>query len=107
LVYSISVQNNSAYALNGAQIRLTLPASLSYPTIAPATTLQGSDVVYTLGRLAPGVQQIIQIKTRVSATATPGTVLTTGASITSGTALPVSTNIVNTKVVKVPGLPIL
>jgi hypothetical protein len=105
LVYSVNLENKSAYSLNGTQVRLTLPAGLTYVGGAGAT-VQGSDVVVTLGRLAAGTQQVIQVKTRVASTATPGSVLSTVAAVTSGTALPVSTNTVSTKVVVAPALPL-
>jgi hypothetical protein len=68
-------------------------------------TVQGSDAVFTAGRLAPGAEQIIQIKTRVAANAPVGTSITVSASLTSGTAQLVAANSISTKVVQVPGLP--
>jgi hypothetical protein len=57
--------------------------------------------------VAAGAQQVVQVKTRVAATATPGTTISAIADVTSGTALPVTTNSVSTKIVSVPGLPLL
>lgn len=106
LVYSVTLQNNSPYSLNGTQVRLTLPSALVYAGTLDSTTIQGSDVVTTIGRLGAGAQTVVQIKTRVSASAGRGSSLSATASINSGTALPVVTNTVTTKVVSVPGLPI-
>jgi uncharacterized repeat protein (TIGR01451 family) len=105
-VYSVNLENNSPYSLNGTQVRITLPASLSYVSGTGAATVQGSDVVVTLGRLAAGAQQVIQLKTRVAPTATAGTLIQTVVAVTSGTALPVTTNTVSTKVVAAPALPL-
>jgi hypothetical protein len=69
--------------------------------------VQGDEVVATLGRLAPGNQQILQIKTRVTANASAGSEIAVGGSLVSGTAFPVALNATTTKVVKVPGLPAL
>jgi uncharacterized repeat protein (TIGR01451 family) len=108
LVYSVVINNNSAYALNGTQVRLTLPANLSLAdAISDTLTLQGSEVVSTVGRLAPGTQQVVQIKTRVAANAPVGSQISASAALLSGTALPVTGNSVSTKVVNVPGFPAL
>jgi uncharacterized repeat protein (TIGR01451 family) len=107
LVYSVSINNDGSTALNGAQVRMTLPSTLTFAGLpTDPVTLQGADAVYTVGRLAPGAQQIIQIKTRVAGNARAGTLITPSASLTSGTAEPVAANSVTTKVVQVPGLPI-
>jgi uncharacterized repeat protein (TIGR01451 family) len=107
LVYSIVVNNNSTFALNGTQVRLTIPSTLVFAgSIGDSLTQQGSDIVATLGRLAPGAQQIVQIKTRVSGNAAPGAHIIASASLVSGTALPVTANSATTNIVQAPGLPI-
>ncbi len=106
LVYSVLLQNGSAYALNGTQVRLTMPANVSLTGALDNATVQGGDIVLTLGRLAAGSQQVIQVKTRVAPGTPRGTQLTAAASVTSGTALPVATNSVSTTVVQVPSLPV-
>ena len=107
LVYSVVVNNNSTYSLNGAQVRLTIPSSVTLASSPSDTlTLQGSDVVATIGRLAAGTQQVVQIKTRVASNAATGSQITASASLASGTALPLTTNSVTTNVVRVPGLPV-
>jgi uncharacterized repeat protein (TIGR01451 family) len=107
LVYTLSVQNNGPTALNGTQLRLTMPSTLTFAGLATdPVTVQGSDAVFTVGRLAPGTQQIVQIKTRVAAGTPTGTLITASASLTSGTAQPLAGNSAPTRVVNVPGLPL-
>ena len=106
LVYTLLLSNNGNTPLNGSQVRLTMPSVLTFggsPT--DPVTVQGSDTVFTAGRLAPGEQQIIQIKTRVASNAPAGMLITPSASLTSGTAQPVAASSITTKVVTVPGLP--
>jgi len=106
VVYTVTIKNSGTIALNGAQLRLTLPSTLTFAGLpTDPVTVQGSDAVFTFGRLAPGTQQIVQIKTRVAAHAPVGTVITAGASLTSATAEPVAANVAATNVVQVPGLP--
>lgn len=100
LVYSIVLTNNATTALNGAQVRLTPSSSAVFAgTTSDTVTVQGSEIVATIGRLAPGVQQEIQIQTRVASNASPGSTITTNASLSSATALPIATNAVTTTVV--------
>ncbi|MBV8709124.1 MAG: metallophosphoesterase family protein [Acidobacteriaceae bacterium] len=106
LVYSVVISNNSAYALNGTQVRLTRPSNLSLAdTLSDTLTLQGNEIVSTIGRLMPGTQQVIQIKTRVAANAAVGSQINASASLASGTALPVAANSVATRIVNVPSPP--
>ena len=99
LVFSVTVKNNSPYALNGTQVRLALPAGVTYSGTSDLTTIQGKDVVSTVGRLAPGAVQTLQISTTVSDSAKRGTVMWSAAAVTSGTALPVNSNVVSISVV--------
>jgi uncharacterized repeat protein (TIGR01451 family) len=108
LVFTIVAANHGNVALNGTQIHLTLPAALTFAgTTSETMTVQGNDVVVTLGRLAPGNQQIVQVKTRVTANAFTGTTIAVNGSLVSGTAQPVALNSTTTTVAKVPGLPAL
>ena len=68
-------------------------------------TVQGTELVYTIGRLAAGAQQVVQIKTRLSSGAASGTVMTASASLTSATAQPLALNTAATRVVRVAALP--
>lgn len=106
LVYSILVSNSASTALNGAQVRLTPSSNAVFDGASSDTlTLQGGDIVATIGRLAPGAQQVIQIKTRVASNVGTGSKITASASLTSGTALPIATNSVSTNVVQAARLP--
>ncbi len=106
LVYSLVVSNNGTLALNGTQARITLPANVTFADAASDfLTVQGNEVVSTIGRLAPGAQQVLQIKTRIAAGAATGSQVTASASLISGTALPVTANSVTTKIVNVPRFP--
>ena len=83
-----------------------MPSMLTFAGLPTDTvTVQGADAVFTLGRLAPGTQQVVQIKTRVASNAPSGMLITPSAFLTSGTAQPVAANSTTTKVVEVPGLP--
>jgi len=96
--YTVALRNDSAYALNGAQVRFRLPHSLSFTgTTTDAVTQQGEDIVLTLGRLAVGAEQTVQIPVTVSSGA-HHEVLPARAHLHSSTALPVETNVVFTKV---------
>jgi uncharacterized repeat protein (TIGR01451 family) len=107
LVYTFSIRNNGTTALNGTQLRLTIPSALTFAgQSTDPVTLQGADVVFTVGRLAPGTHQNVQIKTRVADGTPNGTLINASASLTSGTAQPVAGNSMTTRVVNVPGLPV-
>lgn len=106
LVYSILLTNNSTTAMNGTQVRLTPSSNTVFTgTTSDTLTIEGSDIVATIGRLAPGAQQEIQIQTRVAANAAMGSKVTASASLTSGTALPITSNAVTTNVITAPKLP--
>ena len=87
--YTVTVKNHSQYSLNGTQVRLTLPGEAAFAgTAGPTTTVQGCEVVVTIGRLASGSEQTVSV---------PVTVTGRGridgfAAVTSATALPVFTN---------------
>ena len=97
--YSTSIRNNGTTPLNGTQIRLTVPFGVT--SAAPATdpvTVQGSDIVYTIGRLAPGSEQTVQINVQITDDDKHVDMIRTQVSVTSGTAEPVAGNSVTTKV---------
>jgi uncharacterized repeat protein (TIGR01451 family) len=98
LTYTVRLRNNSQYPLNGTQVRLALPASVSFAgTAGGATTLQGNEVVITIGHLGTGAEQTISIPVSV-APESHGRI-EAFAAVTSSTALPVSTNGVATIVI--------
>jgi uncharacterized repeat protein (TIGR01451 family) len=97
LTYTLRLKNNSQYSLNGTQVRLSLPNNVSFAgTPGNTITLQGNEVVVTVGRLANGTEQTISIPTMVSSDAR-GRIEVHGAA-TSSTALPFFINSVTTNV---------
>ena len=97
LTYTVRLKNNSQYSLNGTQVRLLLPNNVVFAgTPGDTITLQGNEVVVTVGRLATGGEQSISIPTVVAAES-HGRIEVFG-SVTSSTALPLFTNGVATTV---------
>jgi hypothetical protein len=97
LTYTVHLKNNSPYSLNGTQVRLRLGGDVSFAGAPGDTiTVQGNEVVVTVGRLAAGTSQDISIPETVSALS-HGEVESAG-TVTSSTALPVNTNHVETNV---------
>jgi hypothetical protein len=100
VVYTVLVKNNSPYSLNGTQIRLTVPSAVNCTGAQAPMTMQGTDAVATVGRLAAGTSVTVHFKTQLAPSARRGTELFAVASVTSGTAMPVSSNAVVTSVVR-------
>jgi uncharacterized repeat protein (TIGR01451 family) len=100
LPFTFTFNNRSAYALNGTQAVLTLPDGVSFVSATEGTaTVQGRDVVVSLGRTLPGQTIELQITGRVSDSLKVGTTLTGEGTVRSATALPISAD-TKTKVVK-------
>jgi uncharacterized repeat protein (TIGR01451 family) len=100
LVYSVIVSNNSTTPLNGVQVRLTPGAGIFLAgSVTPNLTVQGPDIVATMGHMDPGASSEIQIATTAASNATIGSTLTTSTTLTSGTAQPVAGNSVSTTVI--------
>jgi len=96
-------KNNSDLALNGTQLVITLPAGVSFESASDGSvTVQGHDVVVTLGRTLPGHTLTLHVKASVSNSVTPGSTLTTSALLRSSTALPVIAGNNTTKVSPAP-----
>lgn len=90
ITYTLKLQNRSQYSLNGTQVRLALPAGVAFTgTTGMNTTVQGNEVVLTIGRLAAGSEQTLTIRASVSQ---KNGVIKGFAAVTSSTALPVLTN---------------
>jgi len=86
----VKIENGSAYGLNGAQIVLTLPEGVSFDAVNAGTaTVQGQDVVVSLGRIPPAGTRILQITVIVPASGDEGSDLDLDAELRSSTALPV------------------
>jgi hypothetical protein len=88
--FNFTFKNDSSYALNGTQAVITLPVGVSFESAdGGSATVQGQDVVVTLGRTLPGHTITVHVKANVSDSVTPGSTLTTSALLRSSTALPV------------------
>jgi uncharacterized repeat protein (TIGR01451 family) len=97
--YTVSVRNDSEYALSGAQVRFHIPESLAFAgTATNVVTKQGDEVVLTLGHLAKGAEQTVEIPVSAGSSLHPHGVLLAHAHVYSSTALPVESNFVLTNV---------
>ena len=94
ITYSVRIQNNSGYALNGTQVVVNLPQGASFAgTTSDTVTVHGSQVVVTLGRLGVGSGQTVQVPAALASGLAGGTQLRASAVVRSSTALPVSSNL--------------
>ena len=101
LTYTVDIDNGSEYSLNGTQVRFRLPQSVSFAgTQGNRVTVHGDEIVVTVGRLAAGSDQTVEIPVLVSGDAHGFFPLRASASVTSSTALSVRTNEVLTKLVQ-------
>jgi hypothetical protein len=97
--FNFMFKNDSAYALNGTQVVVTLPAGASIDSVSDGSaTVQGQDVVVTLGRTVPGHAVTLHFKANVSNSVAPGSTLVSSAVLRSSTALPVVAETQTTKV---------
>jgi uncharacterized repeat protein (TIGR01451 family) len=97
--YTVTVDNDSAYSLNGSQIILKLPRGVSFTSSSlGSVTLVGRDPVITLGRLLSGGAAVVEIMGKWNGHGADDGVLKTVAVLRSGTALPVESNEVKTHV---------
>jgi uncharacterized repeat protein (TIGR01451 family) len=95
--YRLSISNNSGTALNGVQAVLTLPAGAVFVGATDGSAIvDGLNVIVTIGRLAPGSVDAVQIT--VQAPASGSKHLLARGSFRSATALPVEAGAVNTNV---------
>jgi len=93
ITYTVRLQNDSGYALNGTQVVMNLPAGASFAgTTGDTLTVHGSQVVVTLGRIAMGAGQAVQVPAALASGLSDGTALRASAAVRSSTALPVSSN---------------
>jgi len=99
LTFTVTLRNNSRYSLNGTQVKLLLPPNITFSGITgDTTTMQGNEVVITVGRLAAGGEQIVSMNTTVSSDRHGSPFVQAFAIVTSATALPLFTNPVVTAV---------
>jgi hypothetical protein len=91
VTFTVHLDNASQISLNGSQVRLHLSKGMQLSgTPGDNMTVQGNDVVITVGRLAANSSQDVSVPVTVSARGDgePGTV----AELTSSTARPVLSN---------------
>jgi uncharacterized repeat protein (TIGR01451 family) len=96
LTYTVHVSNHSQFSLNGTQVRLRLANSVSFAGLPDSATLQGNEVVVTIGRVAAGTSHDVSIPVTVAG-GSRGEIESV-ATVTSSMALPVSTKQVETDV---------
>ncbi len=89
LTYTLTIKNESEYPLNGTQVRLCLPQSVTFAGTPGTATVYGDEVVLTVGRVAAGSEQTIEIPVAVSPEARGFFPLQSSAIVTSATALPI------------------
>jgi hypothetical protein len=97
LTYTVILDNDSDFSLNGTQVVLHLPNGVDVSGAPADVTQQGRDAVITLGRLAAGQGRTLQLHTIVG-NLHQGTLLVAGAELRSSTALPATSNKVRTHV---------
>lgn len=91
LTYTVTIRNNSEYNLNGTQVHFTLPSLVSFAgAVGETTTLNGNELVLTVGRLAAGNEQSVQIPVHVKQDARG--LLLAEAQVSSATAMTIRTN---------------
>lgn len=101
LTYTVTIKNSSEYDLNGTQVRFRLPQSETFAGTAGNTvTVEGNELVLTIGRVAEGAEQTVEIPVTVAPDAHGYFPLLASAAVTSATALPVRTNEVLTNIVR-------
>jgi uncharacterized repeat protein (TIGR01451 family) len=97
--YTLKVSNNSGIALNGVQAVVSLPDGVQFFGAAGGSvTVDGSNVIVTIGRLAPGAADDIQVTVQAHAAGSNGDHVMARAHVRSATALPVDAGTVNTKI---------
>jgi Calcineurin-like phosphoesterase/Domain of unknown function DUF11 len=91
LTYKVNIKNSSIHSLNGTQVRFHIPQGESFAgTLGGAISLQGNELVITVGRVLAGETQTVEVPMQVAADA-KGKLLTFAEVFTS-TAEPVSTD---------------
>jgi uncharacterized repeat protein (TIGR01451 family) len=99
ITYEVAIRNGSEFALSGTQVRFRLPPGLRFAGPSSAdVTLQGDEIVFTLGHLAVSAERTVEIPVRVSPAVHRHAVLRARAGVYSSTALPLETNAVATNI---------
>ncbi|MBI1423353.1 MAG: DUF11 domain-containing protein [Gammaproteobacteria bacterium] len=96
--YTLSMRNDSSYALNGTQAVFTLPAGSQFAGAQDdSATQHGDEVVVTVGRLAPGAQRKVSVTVTLPKDDEAHKAMAVSAKVRSATAMPVIVNPVVTK----------
>jgi hypothetical protein len=99
IAVSFSFKNDSPYALNGTQVVITLPDGVSFDFTSVGTaTVQGREVVVSLGRTASKQHVEVEIRGRVSQSVDGN--LSIEGLLRSSTALPVVAKATSTRIKK-------
>jgi hypothetical protein len=98
-VYTLEISNHSGIALNGTQAVFDLPDGVVYlGATGGSATVDGSDVVVTLGRLPEGSTSKVQVTVHAPASGSRRGRLLAQGKVRSSTALPVDAGTVQTNV---------
>jgi len=97
--YTVALRNDSDFPLNGTQVRFHIPHELAFTgTPSSVLTVQGDEVVFTLGRLDVGGERTVEIPVSVSSNVRSHDLLRARAHLHSSTALTVESNVALTNV---------
>lgn len=101
ITYNVRVRNGSAYPLNGAQLVIHLPDGTAFAGATNDTlTVHGAQVVVTVGRIGVGGVETLEVSATLAASLPARTILRASAVLRSSTALPVSSNVAPTLIVR-------
>jgi hypothetical protein len=96
-VYSLSISNNAQIPLNGVQAVLTLPEGAVFAgATGGSSIIEGSSVIVTIGRLATGATDKVQVTVQAPASGTKH--LKARGAFRSATALPVDAGTASTTI---------
>jgi uncharacterized repeat protein (TIGR01451 family) len=98
-VYTFEISNNSGIALNGTQAVLALPDGVVFIAASGGSaSLDGSNVVITIGRLATGSTDIVQVTVQAPSSGSKTGHLLARGKVRTSTALYLEAGTVQTKV---------
>jgi hypothetical protein len=101
IAYNVRVRNGSAYPLNGAQVVIHLPDGAAFAGATnDALTVHGAQVVVTVGRIGVGGVETVEVSATLARSLSARTILHASAVLRSSTALPVSSNVAPTLIVR-------
>ena len=101
ITYNVRVRNGSTYPLNGAQVVIHLPDGAAFAEGTNDTlTVHGAQVVVTVGRLGIGGVETVEVSATLASSLPARTMVRASAVLRSSTALPVSSNVAPTLIVR-------